>query len=325
MEMRGVGEKERVCVTGAGGFVASWLVKFLLQKGYIVHGTVRDPCDKKNAHLKEFENAPENLQLFKADLLDYEGLCAAIAGCSGVFHVACPVPAGTVANPEVDMIEPAVVGTRNVLNTCLKAKAKRVVVVSSIAAVMNNPKWPKDHTMDEECWSDRDFCKTTKKYYSLAKTIAESEAFEYAKRGELDIVTVCPSNVIGTMLQPTINSSSLLLLSMLKDGHESLENKNRHLVDVRDVAEAIMLVFEKPEAKGRYICTSYAMKVQVFANKLKGMYPNYNHTKSFTEVDDSGKLSSEKLQDLGWKYRPLEESIVDSVTNYQERGFLLKE
>ena len=58
-----------------------------------------------------------------------------------------------------------------------------------------------------------------------------------------------------------------------------MEDKNRHLVDVRDVAEAIMLVFEKPEAKGRYICTSYAMKVQVFANKLKGMYPNYNHTK----------------------------------------------
>ena len=56
--------------------------------------------DKKNAHLKDFENASENLQLFKADLLDYEGLCAAIDGCSGIFHVACPIPAGTFANPE---------------------------------------------------------------------------------------------------------------------------------------------------------------------------------------------------------------------------------
>jgi hypothetical protein len=45
---------------------------------------------------------------------------------------------------------------------------------------------------------------------------------------------------------------------------------------------------------------------------------------SFTEVDDSGKLSSKKLQDLGWKYRPLEESIVDSIMNYEERGLLLK-
>lgn len=32
-----------VCVTGAGGYVASWLAKFLLEKGYAVKGTVRDP------------------------------------------------------------------------------------------------------------------------------------------------------------------------------------------------------------------------------------------------------------------------------------------
>ena len=39
------GEKKRVCVTGAGGFVASWVVKLLLSKGFTVHGTVRDPCN----------------------------------------------------------------------------------------------------------------------------------------------------------------------------------------------------------------------------------------------------------------------------------------
>lgn len=56
--------------------------------------------DDKNAHLKKLETASENLQIFKTDLLDYEGLCAAMAGCIGVFHVACPVPAGKVPNPE---------------------------------------------------------------------------------------------------------------------------------------------------------------------------------------------------------------------------------
>ncbi|KAH7566977.1 hypothetical protein JRO89_XS07G0002700 [Xanthoceras sorbifolium] len=226
---------------------------------------------------------------------------------------------------QVDMIPPAVVGTRNVLDACSKAKAKRVVVVSSIGAVIVNPNWPKDQAMDEECWSDQDFCKTTQKYYCLAKTIAESEAVEYAKKRELDIVTVCPSIVIGPMLQPTVNASSLLLLTILKGGHESMEDNIRYLVDVRDVAEAILLVYEKPEAKGRYICTSYTMKMQALVNKLKGMYPNYNFPKSFTEVDDNNKLSSEKLQELGWKYRPLEESIVDAVKNYEERGLLLKE
>lgn len=36
-------EKGRVCVTGAGGFLASWLVKLLLSEGYTIHGTARDP------------------------------------------------------------------------------------------------------------------------------------------------------------------------------------------------------------------------------------------------------------------------------------------
>lgn len=318
-------DKERVCVTGAGGYIASWLVKYLLLKGYMVHGTVREPCDEKNAHLKKLEGAAENLQLFKTDLLDYEGLCAAMVGCTGVFHVACPVPADKVPNPEVQLIEPAVVGTKNVLNSCVKAKVKRVVVVSSVGAVMLNPNWPKGQVMDEECWSDEEFCKATENYYCLAKTIAEIQALEYAKRGELDIVTVCPSIVIGPMLQPTINASSLLLLGFLKDRSEPLEDKDQPLVDVRDVADAILLIYEKPEAKGRYICTSFTIRMQALAEKIKSMYPNYDYSKSFTKVDEELKLSSGKLQNLGWKYRPLEEIIRDSVKNYEETGILPKD
>ncbi|XP_031270241.1 cinnamoyl-CoA reductase 2-like [Pistacia vera] len=324
MTTRAVEEKERVCVTGAGGYVASWLVKFLLLKGYMVHGTVREPSDEKNAHLKKLENASENLQLFKANLLDYEGLCAAIAGCTGVFHVACPVPVGSVPNPEVDFIEPAVVGTRNVLDACLKAKAKKVVVVSSIAAVGLNPNWPKNQVMDENCWSDKEACKANKNFYSLAKTMAETEALEYAEKGGLDIVTVCPSIVIGPMLQPTINASSLLLLALLTDGHKTVEDTDRPLVDVRDVAEALLLVYEKPEAKGRYICTSYQIKMQALVHKLKSIFPNYSYSKSFTEDDYEANLSSERLQKLGWKYRPLEEILRDAVMNYEEKGILHK-
>lgn len=80
-----------VCVTGAGGFIASWLVKLLLQKGYTVRGTVRNADDQKNAHLKELEGAKERLSLFSADLLDFDSLKAAITGCDGVFHTASPV------------------------------------------------------------------------------------------------------------------------------------------------------------------------------------------------------------------------------------------
>ncbi|KAI9201642.1 hypothetical protein LWI28_026604 [Acer negundo] len=139
-----MGEEQRVCVTGARGYLASWVVKSLLSEGYVVHGTV---------HLMKLEKASENLKLFKTDLLDYEGLCAAIDGCVGVFHIASPVPLRGS-----ELMQPAITGTKNVLNACLKAKVKKVVVVSSTGAVVLNPNWPKDRSMDEECWSDLESC-----------------------------------------------------------------------------------------------------------------------------------------------------------------------
>ncbi|XP_016649097.1 PREDICTED: cinnamoyl-CoA reductase 1-like isoform X2 [Prunus mume] len=85
------GHGQTVCVTGAGGFIASWIVKLLLERGYIVRGTLRNPDDPKNAHLRELEGAQDRLTLRKADLLDFESLKEAINGCDGVFHTASPV------------------------------------------------------------------------------------------------------------------------------------------------------------------------------------------------------------------------------------------
>ncbi|XP_010269754.1 PREDICTED: cinnamoyl-CoA reductase 1-like [Nelumbo nucifera] len=317
-------EKGRVCVTGAGGYLGSWVVKLLLSRGYIVHGTVREPGDEKNSHLKKLEHAAQDLHLFKADLLDYQSLCAAIAGCKGVFHVASPVPSGTVPNPEVELIEPAVTGTHNVLKACSAEKVHKVIVVSSVSAVSMNPNWPKNQVMDEMCWSDKEYCRETKNFYCLSKTLAESQALEYAKNNGLNIVTVCPSLILGPILQPTMNASSLILIKLLKEGYESLENKVHVIVDVRDVAEALLLAYEKPEAEGRYICASHTIRAKDLIEKLRSMYPNYNYPKNFKEVMAEENYSSEKLQKLGWKYRSLEESLSDSVRSYQEAGILDK-
>ncbi|MQL98230.1 hypothetical protein Taro_030930, partial [Colocasia esculenta] len=221
LEFDMAGRGRVVCVTGAGGFTASWLVKLLLEQGYTVHGTVRDPNDEKNAHLKKLGNATENLRLFKADLLDYVSLSASIAGCEGVFHTACPVPPSKVPNPETEMVAPALNGTLNVLKACSEAKVRRVVVVSSVSAVNMNPIWPRDKILDEQCWSDKEFCKTTENWYCFSKTIAEEKALDYAKESGLDVVTVCPSLIIGPMLQLTVNASSLVLVKILKGFYQT--------------------------------------------------------------------------------------------------------
>ncbi|XP_028554403.1 cinnamoyl-CoA reductase 1-like [Dendrobium catenatum] len=154
-------ELRRVCVTGAGGFIGSWLVKLLLSEGYKVHGTVRDPSNEKNAHLKKLDRATKNLQLFKADLLDYNAIVEAISGCEGVFHVASPVILSGASNPEEEIISPALLGTKNVLKACSETSVKRVVVVSSAAAIMFNPDWAQGTIMDESCWSNEEFCRST--------------------------------------------------------------------------------------------------------------------------------------------------------------------
>ncbi|GAB4828474.1 hypothetical protein Ancab_035471 [Ancistrocladus abbreviatus] len=314
--------KRVVCVTGAGGYVASWLVKLLLSQNYVVHGTVRDPSDGKHAHLKSLDKASDNLKLLKADLLDYDSLSSAVSGCDGVFHVACPVPSSSVPNPETQLIEPAVKGTLNVLKVCLEATVKRTIVVSSAAAVFMNPNWPKCQPMDENCWSDEEYCRNTNNWYCFSKTKAESEAFEYAKRSGLDVVTVCPTLVLGPVLQSTENASSLVLIKLLREGYKSVENRLRHIVDVRDVADALLLVYEKPEAEGRYICTAHSIRQKDLVDKLKMICPNYNYPQGFTESDEEYGLCSGRLQRLGWHYRPLEATLVDSVESYRKAGLL---
>ncbi|KAJ4903522.1 NAD(P)-binding Rossmann-fold superfamily protein [Raphanus sativus] len=315
--------KGKVCVTGAGGFLASWVVDLLLSKDYFVHGTVRDPDNEKYSHLKKLEKAGENLKLVKADLLDYGSLQSAIAGCIGVFHVASPVPSSSVPNPEVEVMAPAVDGTLNVLKACVEANVKRVVYVSSAAALMMNPNWSKDRVIDESCWSDLEFCKRTENWYCASKTQAESEAFEFAKRTGIDLVSICPTMVFGPVLQQhTVNASTLALAKLLKEGFESRENQVRLIVDVRDVAQALLLVYEKPEAEGRYICTAHKAKEKDVVEKLKSLYPNYNYPKSYVEVEERTTMSSEKLQKLGWTFRPLEETLVDSVESYRKAKIL---
>lgn len=319
-----------MCVTGGGGYQASWLVKLLLSKDYIVHATVRDPDNEKNVHLKLLENASENLRLFKAELLDYDALFAAIEGCDGVFHVASPIQQDTVPNPEVEIIEPVVTGTSNVLKACSETNVKRVVVVSSSTAIVYNPKWPKDQPMDESCWSDKETTRTAESnynysWYSVAKTMAESQALEYGRSSGLDVITVCSSIIMGPMLQSAVNTSSWAIYMLLKGGIGKLENNTWMVVDVRDVAEALLLVYEKPEAKERYICSPHTIRVQDFVDKLKSMYPNYNHPAQtiVTDANEEAKvLTSQKLQNLGWTYRSLEETIADSVKNYHEKGML---
>ncbi|KAK4779232.1 hypothetical protein SAY86_006760 [Trapa natans] len=353
--------RRRVCVTGAGGFVASWVVKLLLSKGFTVHGTVRDLGDDKNAHLIKLDGASDNLKLFKADLLDYDSLRSAIMGCDGVLHVACPVPISEVLNPEArikisspsfgssnmcyllylisklftknkfsqaEILQPAINGTLNVLKASSEANVGRVVYVSSTAAVLQNPSWPRDRVKDESSWTDKEYIRAAKVWYILAKTEAESAAFEYGKQSGLDVVSVNPGYVLGPVMRPILIFSTMFLTKFVQGIYfdivkgDSVPNKIFSLVDVRDLAQSILLLYEKPEAEGRYICTAHNVSTKELVETMRNLYPEFTYLDEMVECDSDHRTSSEKLQKLGWTYRRLEETLADSIESFRDVGLI---
>ncbi|KAL0921474.1 hypothetical protein M5K25_008550 [Dendrobium thyrsiflorum] len=154
--------KGPVVVTGAGGYVGSWLVMKLLQKGYEVRATVRDPTNlKKVKPLLDLPRSKELLSIWKADLNDVEGsLDEVIRGSIGVFHVATPMNFQS-KDPENEVIQPAINGLLGILRSCKNAGSVQRVIFTSSAGTVNI----EEHqaaSYDESCWSDLDFVNRVK-------------------------------------------------------------------------------------------------------------------------------------------------------------------
>ncbi|KAL2329225.1 hypothetical protein Fmac_022652 [Flemingia macrophylla] len=268
--MRSGGGKE-VCVTGASGFIASWIVKFLLEGGYTVRGTVRDPSNlKKVEHLLKLEGAKERLQLFKADLLDEGSFESAVNGCDAVFHTASPVLLGPA-----ELIDPAVKGTLNVLNSCAKSPSvKRVVFTSSVAAVIHNgrPKTP-EVVVDETWFSNPDFCRELEMWYMLSKTLAEDAAWKFVNENNIDMIVINPAMVAGPLLQPDINESVKPILNLINGNCKKFPNRRIGWVNVKDVAKAHILAYEIASASGRYCLVERVIHASELARILRDLYP----------------------------------------------------
>ncbi|CAN1787795.1 Phenylacetaldehyde reductase [Linum perenne] len=309
------GKGKVVCVTGASGYIASWLVKLLLQRGYTVKATVRDPNNpKKTQHLLALDGAKERLNLFKADLLDEGSFDNVVEGCEGVFHTASPA----------ELVDPAVKGTLNVLRSCAKVPSiKRVVITSSMAAVaFNGRTLAPDVVVDETWFSDADFCHKSKLWYMLAKTLAEELAWKFSKENGIDIVTLNPGLVIGPLLQPTLNTSAESILNLVK-GAEKYPNTTYRWVDVRDVAYAHIYALENPSASGRYCLVGAVVHASEAVNILHDLFPDLIIPQEC--ADDKPpmpkyQVSKERVESLlGVKYTPLETSLKDTVESLKEK------
>ncbi|CAL4998590.1 unnamed protein product [Urochloa decumbens] len=320
-------QQQLVCVTGAGGFIGSWVVKELLLRGYRVRGTARDPADSKNAHLLALEGAEARLSLCRADLLDPESLRAAFRGCHGVFHVASPL------SNDPELVPVAVDGTRNVMDAVACEGVRRVVFTSSYGAAHMDPRRSPDAVLDETCWSDYDFCTRTENWYCCAKMTAEIAATAAAARLGLQLAVVLPCMTVGpTLPQQGPSSSNLHVARYLTGAKKAYPNAVAAYVDVRDVARAHVLAYEAnnnnkgPAGTRRYLCVGAVLHRAQLAGMLRELFPQYPVT---ARCEDDGKpmatpyrFSNKRLRDLGLEFTPLKKSLHEAVICMQEKGHL---
>ena len=249
-----------VTVTGATGFIASHLVQQLLERGHHVRGTVRNLQRREaTAHLRALPGA-ERLELVEADLRDPGGFDVAVRGATCVMHTASPYML-TVKDPQRDLVEPAVAGTRHVLRACAAEPGiTRVVVTSSVAAVTDAP--DPSRAVTEADWNTSSTL--TRNPYFLSKTLAERAAWAFMDHASpaFDLVVVNPFFVIGPSLSPALNESNKVLVDMLTGRFPAIVDLTWGFVDVRDVAHAHVRAMEVPGAAGRYLCVAEALTVR---------------------------------------------------------------
>lgn len=264
-----VGTASPVMVTGATGYLGSWVTKGLLDAGVTVHAAVRDPQNaSKVAHLNRLaEQAPGTLHLFAGDLLRPGSYDQAMEGCSIVIHTASPF-IRAVADPQRDLVAPALQGTRNVLAGVERTPSvTRVVLTSSIAAMYGDAvdirRYP-GRIVTETCWNTTS--SLSHEPYSYSKTLAEKEAWRLAERQDRwSLVTINPSMILGPSLNSAPTSDSFSTIRMLIDGTTRLgaPRVGISVVDVREVAQAHIAAAFLSEAHGRYITS--AEDTDVFA------------------------------------------------------------
>ena len=340
-----------VMVTGATGYVAGLLVKKLLEEGLTVNASVRDPGNSgKLSYLNRIaEGSPGAIKYFKADLMDEGSYAEAMADCELVFHTASPFKVD-VRDPQKELVDPARLGTRNVLEEANRtASVKRVVLTSSSAAIYGDNadlQQAPGGVFTEEIWNTSSSLQHNP--YSYSKTLAEKEAWEINKaQSRWDLVVINPTLVIGPGINPHATSESFNLIRQIGDGtlKSGAPRWGVGVVDVRDLAEAHYRAGFTPQAKGRHIISGhntdmFAMS-QTLLEKYGEEYPIPRRVlpkwllwligpmadRAMTRKIIARNIdlpwigdNSKGVRELGMSYRPLKKSMNDFFQQMVESG-----
>lgn len=331
---------DTVLVTGASGFIAAQVIIALLNKGYRVRGTLRSPARGSQViqTLKPHAPAAETLQFAKADLAHDGGWSDAVNGCRYVMHIASPIPA-VLPRDHDELIRPAREGTLRVLRAAKAHGVKRVVMTSSVAAIVYSSN--RRPVCDETDWSNPDDLRDNTAY-TRSKTLAERAAWDYVHgEGEgLELVCVNPALVLGPVLEKDFSPSVEVVRQLLAGEIPACPRFGFGIVDVRDVADLHLRAMEVPTAAGqRFIAATDFLWMREIAALLRDKLPASVTRKVPTNelpnllvkvlaqfqpvlrqiLPELGKrrdVSNLKaIRELGWSPRSAEDAVIDCANS----------
>ena len=267
-----------VLVTGLSGFIGANVAAQLLAKGYSVRGTVRNKAkgqqivDKLAAHGADVSK----LELVEADLGNDSGWEAAVQDCRYIQHIASPFPMEAPRQREA-LVPEARAGAMRVIEHGLGAGAERIVMTSSLVAMMGQKGRGAKMLITEKDWSDPDWQPLGS--YAVSKTRAEISAWAYiekqtqTERSRLTVVN--PGLVLGPDSYDN-GGASLGLIKTLMSGEFPKAPKVAYpIIDVRDCAAIHVAAMTSKAAGGRrLIAAGQSLWMSDIAKVLRGAYPD---------------------------------------------------
>ncbi|MEM9250039.1 MAG: NAD-dependent epimerase/dehydratase family protein [Pseudomonadota bacterium] len=260
----------KLLITGAGGYLGRHVTAAALRAGHEVRGSVRQ--SSQFASLASALSAPaDRFAPVSLDLLRDEGWSAAMDGIDGVLHTASPVPTSSPAS-DTEILRPAIDGTERVLSAAARAGVARVVVTSSIAAILGAPSKGAGDTFGPDDWTDPDAKQT--RAYAKAKTRAELLARDIAANTPgMRLSTVNPGYIFGPPLGGPVTSSLTLIDMLLRGRIPVLPRLAFPSVDVRDVAAAHLAALHAP-AGSRFIASGPTLWLSEIAECVRAAVPS---------------------------------------------------